>query len=45
MAMHLGIQAMMYVAWFSPMVLAGYFAFLRPEEARRLLAHTTGRDA
>lgn len=44
-AMHLGIQAMMYVAWFSPMVLAGYFAFLRPEEARRLLAHTTGRDA
>jgi hypothetical protein len=42
-AMHLGIQAMMYVAWFSPMVLSGYLAFLRPDEARRLLARATRR--
>jgi hypothetical protein len=33
-AMHLGIQAMLYVAWFSPLGIASYAAFLRPEEAR-----------
>lgn len=42
-AMHLGIQAMMYVAWFSPMVLASYLAFLRPDETRRLLARLRRR--
>jgi Vitamin K-dependent gamma-carboxylase len=43
--MHLGIQAMMYVAWFSPMVLAGYLAFLRPDEARRWLARLRRKPA
>jgi hypothetical protein len=32
--MHVGIQAMLYVAWFSPLGIASYAAFLRPEEAR-----------
>lgn len=35
--MHLGIQAMMYVAWFTPLALASYTAFVRPDEARRIL--------
>ncbi|MBL9104283.1 MAG: HTTM domain-containing protein [Myxococcales bacterium] len=35
--MHLGIQAMLYVAWFTPLALASYAAFLRPAEARRLI--------
>jgi hypothetical protein len=35
--MHVGIQTMMYVAWFSPLVIAVYLAFLRPDEARRLV--------
>ncbi|HWB77729.1 MAG TPA: HTTM domain-containing protein [Nannocystaceae bacterium] len=42
-AMHLGIQAMMYVAWFSPMVLASYLAFLRPEEASKWIARLRRR--
>lgn len=33
--MHLGIQAMLYVAWFTPLMIASYAAFLRPEEAAR----------
>lgn len=37
-AMHLGIQAMLYVVWFTPLVLASYTAFLAPEEARRLIS-------
>lgn len=35
-AMHVGIQALLYVAWFSPLCLATYAAFLRPGEVRRL---------
>ena len=35
--MHLGIWALMYVVWFTPLVLAAYTAFLRPAEVRRLL--------
>jgi hypothetical protein len=42
-AMHLGIQSMMYVAWFTPLTLAAYASFLRPEEASRLLARWPGR--
>lgn len=36
-AMHVGIQAMLYVAWFTPLTLASYLCFLQPEEARRVL--------
>ncbi|WAS97623.1 HTTM domain-containing protein [Nannocystis punicea] len=36
-AMHVGIQMMMYVEWFTPMTLASYLAFLRPDEVRRLV--------
>lgn len=43
--MHLGIQAALYVAWFSPLVLSGYLAFLRPDEARRLVARVEARIA
>lgn len=39
--MHLGIQAMLYVAWFTPLALASYAAFLRPAEARRLVDRVT----
>lgn len=42
-AMHVGIQAMMYVEWFTPLTLASYLAFLRPEEARRLVARLLRR--
>ncbi len=35
--MHLGIWAMMYVVWFTPLVLAAYTAFLRPAEVERML--------
>lgn len=35
-AMHLGIQSMLYVAWFSPLCVATYAAFLRPDEALRI---------
>jgi hypothetical protein len=35
-AMHVGIQAMLYVAWFSPLCVFTYAAFLRPEEVRRI---------
>jgi len=37
-AMHLGIQSMLYVVWFTPLMLGSYVAFLRPEEAKRALA-------
>ncbi|PCC67496.1 Vitamin K-dependent gamma-carboxylase [Nannocystis exedens] len=36
-AMHVGIQMMMYVEWFTPLTLASYLAFLRPDEVRRIL--------
>ncbi len=42
-AMHLGIQAMMYVAWFTPLTLACYVSFLRPDEADRLIAFVRAR--
>ena len=42
--MHLGIWAMMYVVWFTPLVLAGYAAFLRPVEARRLVDRVARRS-
>lgn len=42
-AMHLGIWAMMYVVWFTPLILAAYTAFLRPEEAARVLARVLAR--
>ncbi|MEM6994555.1 MAG: HTTM domain-containing protein [Myxococcota bacterium] len=35
--MHAGIQALLYVAWFTPMMMASYAAFLRPEETRAIL--------
>jgi len=35
--MHLSIWALMYVVWFTPLVLAAYTAFLRPAEAERLV--------
>jgi hypothetical protein len=41
--MHIGIQAMLYVAWFSPLSMSTYLAFLRPEEAKRLLERATRR--
>jgi hypothetical protein len=41
--MHVGIQIALYVAWFSPLVLSGYLAFLTPDEAKRLVARVTGR--
>jgi hypothetical protein len=42
-AMHVGIQAMLYVAWFSPLAIAAYTAFLSPAEARRLVARLRRR--
>ena len=36
--MHLGIQAMLYVVWFTPLMLAAYVSFLNPGEVRALLA-------
>jgi hypothetical protein len=35
--MHLSIWTMMYVVWFTPLVIAAYLAFLRPAEVERLL--------
>lgn len=43
--MHLGIQAMLYVAWFSPLMLAAYTAWLHPEEVSRARAWWRGRGA
>ena len=34
--MHAGIQLLLYVAWFSPLTVATYLAFLHPSEATRL---------
>ena len=34
--MHVGIAASLYVAWFSPLALAAYAAFLRPDEVRAI---------
>jgi len=35
-AMHAGIQALLYVAWFSPLCVFTYAAFLRPDEVKRI---------
>ena len=43
--MHVGIQLLLYVAWFSPLTLAAYLAFLRPDEATRLRAWVARRLA
>ena len=43
--MHLSIWAMMYVVWFTPLVLGAYLAFLRPAEVERLLARWSARSA
>ncbi|MCX4242425.1 HTTM domain-containing protein [Paraliomyxa miuraensis] len=34
--MHLGIQALLYVAWFTPMMLAAYTVFLSPDEVKTI---------
>jgi len=34
--MHLGIQALLYVAWFTPLMIAAYAAFLSPPEVSAL---------
>jgi hypothetical protein len=36
--MHLGIQSMLYVAWFTPLMVASYAAFLTPDEVQRMAA-------
>jgi hypothetical protein len=36
---------MMYVVWFTPLVLGAYLAFLRPAEVERLLARWSARPA
>jgi len=36
-AMHLGIQVMLYVLWFTPLTLAAYACFLAPHEARSIV--------
>jgi hypothetical protein len=41
--MHVGIQIAMYVAWFSPLVLASYLAFLTPDEARWIIERVRRR--
>ena len=43
--MHLSIWALMYVVWFTPLVLAAYTAFLRPDEARRIVERALRRGA
>ena len=35
-AMHLGIQMLLYVAWFTPMMIASYTCFLTPDEVKRM---------
>lgn len=41
--MHVGIQAAMYVAWFTPLMVAGYASFLRPHEARWVVDRVRAR--
>ncbi|MEZ4452248.1 MAG: HTTM domain-containing protein [Nannocystaceae bacterium] len=41
--MHLGIQLMLYVAWFTPLMIGAYAAFLRPDEVRRGIAWVARR--
>lgn len=41
--MHLGIQAMLYVAWFTPLTLAAYTAFLRPDEVKKMIERAARR--
>lgn len=43
-AMHVGIQSMLYVAWFSPVSICSYTAFLRPDEVRRFLVRIRRRS-
>lgn len=40
---HGGVQVLLYTIAFSPAVLAIYFSFLQPDEARRLINWTRGR--
>jgi len=35
--MHVGIQVLLYVAWFTPLMVASYASFLRPHEAQWML--------
>ncbi len=42
-AMHCAIQSMLYVVWFTPLMLGSYLAFLRPDEASRLLTWVAHR--
>jgi hypothetical protein len=42
-AMHVGIQIALYVAWFSPLVVSSYLAFMTPDEAGRLVARLSKR--
>jgi hypothetical protein len=41
--MHLGIQSLLYVAWFTPLMVASYAAFLTPGEVTRLAAWVVRR--
>lgn len=43
LAMHIGIQSMLYVAWFTPLMVASYTSFLHPHEARSLVRWVTAR--
>jgi Vitamin K-dependent gamma-carboxylase len=43
--MHIGIQSMLYVAWFTPLMIAGYTAFLTPPEVQRMGAWLRRRRA
>lgn len=38
LAMHLGIQAMLYVVWFAVLMISSYIAFFTPAEVERALA-------
>lgn len=44
-AMHVGIQIALYVAWFSPLAIASYLAFVTPDEARWIVARVSRRRA
>lgn len=42
-AMHFGIWALLYVVFFTPLVVSSYSCFLRPDEAKRLIARLQRR--
>lgn len=44
-AMHLGIQALLYVVWFSALCIGAYSAFLDSHESRAAVAWVRGRIA